>query len=76
LTQLTYDKYEDGLRVIKKDNSDYEYKIILNRQNGLWSVGTSSGSVPQKLSGTYTSAAEARKAVINYQNTPVLKKKA
>lgn len=70
--QLEYDKYEDGLRVIKKDNSDYEYQIILDRGLSLWSVKTSKGPVPQKLSGLYTSAAEAAKDIRNYQAIPAL----
>ena len=73
--QFQYDKYEDGLRVIKKENSDYEYKVILDRQTGLWFIQTSKGTVPQKLSGTYTSAGEASKAIKNYMSIPPLSKK-
>lgn len=73
MTQMNYDKYEDGLRVIKKDDKDYEYRIVLNRSSSLWNITTSKGPVPQKLSGNYTSAGEAAKAIKNYQNIPQLK---
>lgn len=67
--QFTYDKYEDGLRTIKA-GENYQYNIVLDRSTSLWHVETSSGSVPQKLSGIYTSAGEAQKAIRNYMDIP------
>lgn len=75
VTAMNYDKHEDGLRVIKKGDTDYEYRIQLDRSKGLWNVGTSNGVLPARLDGTYTTAAEAAKAIKNYLDTPPLKKK-
>jgi len=51
-------------KIIKTDKSSFT--INLDRGRGLWSIGTSSGTVPVALRGEYTSPGAASVAIKNY----------
>lgn len=52
------------VKTIKTEKSDYT--INLDRRRGLWSIGVSTGTVPNALKGEYTSPGAASVAIKNY----------
>lgn len=52
------------VKTIKTEKSDYT--INLDRSRGLWSIGVSTGTVPNALKGEYTSPGAASVAIKNY----------
>lgn len=52
------------VKTVRTEKSDFT--INLDRSRGLWSIGVSTGTVPNALKGEYTSPGAASVAIKNY----------
>lgn len=61
---ISVESTSELVKTIKTEKSDYT--INLDRRRGLWSIGVSTGTVPNALKGEYTSPGAASVAIKNY----------
>lgn len=61
---IKVESVEPTQKIVKTEKSNYT--INLDRSTSLWSIGVSTGVVPQALKGNYTNPGVASVAIKNY----------